>query len=319
MIADAAWPDLRSGAAGRRPGHHRGPGQRQAARYADRAARARPRGSRSARARIRQGPAPARRRSAAQGHCRSRPAGEYRRMMRRARLAACCLLALCRAAGFSRSTAAAAAVRWRQPCARSQVAPIAGQSGWLMRNKLIDRLGEAGQRRRALPARRRRSTTISPRSASAATARRRRSGGRLRARYQLVELANGTVVLDATAGSDAGIDIVSSEYATVAAEQTALENLVRHRRRPDRRARWRSTRRGRSRGEVKASKASRSPARSTSPTAGSASICFMAPTKRSRGRWRARLVEALGREQVRDRRRRHQVGSGVAGRRSRAR
>jgi LPS-assembly lipoprotein len=33
------------------------------------------------------------------------------------------------------------------------------------------------------------------------------------------------VVLDATAGSDAGIDIVSSEYATVAAEQTALENL----------------------------------------------------------------------------------------------
>ena len=30
---------------------------------------------------------------------------------------------------------------------------------------------------------------------------------------------------DATAGSDAGIDIVSSEYATVAAEQTALENL----------------------------------------------------------------------------------------------
>ena len=34
------------------------------------------------------------------------------------------------------------------------------------------------------------------------------------------------VVLDATAGSDAGIDIVSSEYATVAAEQTALEQLA---------------------------------------------------------------------------------------------
>jgi LPS-assembly lipoprotein len=47
----------------------------------------------------------------------------------------------------------------------------------------------------------------------------------LRARYQLVNLANGMVVLDATAGSDAGIDIVSSEYATVAAEQTALEDL----------------------------------------------------------------------------------------------
>ena len=36
----------------------------------------------------------------------------------------------------------------------------------------------------------------------------------------------GTVVLDATAGSDAGIDVVSSEYATVAAEETALERLT---------------------------------------------------------------------------------------------
>ena len=43
----------------------------------------------------------------------------------------------------------------------------------------------------------------------------------LRARYRLVDLKTGEVVLDATAGSDAGIDIVSSEYATVAAEQTA--------------------------------------------------------------------------------------------------
>jgi LPS-assembly lipoprotein len=34
-------------------------------------------------------------------------------------------------------------------------------------------------------------------------------------------------VLDATAGSDAGIDVVSSEYATIAAENTALENLSR--------------------------------------------------------------------------------------------
>jgi hypothetical protein len=47
----------------------------------------------------------------------------------------------------------------------------------------------------------------------------------LRARYQLVDLANGAVVLDATSGSDAGIDIVGSEYATVAAEQTVVEQL----------------------------------------------------------------------------------------------
>ena len=40
-----------------------------------------------------------------------------------------------------------------------------------------------------------------------------------------MDIGNRPVVLDATAGSDAGIDIVSSEYATVAAEQTALENL----------------------------------------------------------------------------------------------
>ena len=49
----------------------------------------------------------------------------------------------------------------------------------------------------------------------------------LRARYQLIDAATGTIVLDATAGADAGIDVVSSEYATVAAEETALENLAK--------------------------------------------------------------------------------------------
>ena len=42
---------------------------------------------------------------------------------------------------------------------------------------------------------------------------------------EVVDLASGDIILDATAGSDAGIDIVSSEYAVIAAEQTALENL----------------------------------------------------------------------------------------------
>jgi LPS-assembly lipoprotein len=54
------------------------------------------------------------------------------------------------------------------------------------------------------------------------TTRERRT---LRARFQLVDLAKGTVLLDDTAGSDAGIDVVGSEYATIAAEDTALENL----------------------------------------------------------------------------------------------
>ena len=48
----------------------------------------------------------------------------------------------------------------------------------------------------------------------------------LRARYQLVDPASGAVLLDATAGSDAGIDVVGSEYATIAAENTALERLA---------------------------------------------------------------------------------------------
>jgi LPS-assembly lipoprotein len=105
-----------------------------------------------------------------------------------------------------------------------EVGPIAGQSGWLVRNKLIDRLGQAGQ-----GAAYRLDVTLDDgitafgiRSDRAATRERRT----LRARYQLVSLATGEVVLDATAGSDAGIDIVSSDYATVAAEQTALENLA---------------------------------------------------------------------------------------------
>ena len=107
-----------------------------------------------------------------------------------------------------------------------EVAPIEGRAGWLVRNALNDRLGVAGG---DSPARYRldvrlddsleglgvlRDDTIS---------RERRT---LRARYQLVDLASGEIVLDATAGSDAGIDVVSSEYATIAAEQTALENLA---------------------------------------------------------------------------------------------
>ena len=105
-----------------------------------------------------------------------------------------------------------------------QVAPIAGQAGWLVRDKLLDRLGEAG---RGTASYRldvtldENITSFGLRRDQAATQERRT----LRARYQLVDLRNGMVVLDATAGSDASIDIVSSEYATVAAEQTVLDQL----------------------------------------------------------------------------------------------
>jgi LPS-assembly lipoprotein len=106
-----------------------------------------------------------------------------------------------------------------------EVGPIAGQAGWLVRNKLIDRLGEAGKGDAAYRldvTLEENITAFGLRRDQAATRERRT----LRARYQLVRLTTGEVVLDATAGSDAGIDIVSSDYATVAAEQTALENLA---------------------------------------------------------------------------------------------
>ena len=104
------------------------------------------------------------------------------------------------------------------------VAPIDGRSGWLLRNALNDRLQSGGDATSAFRLEIelddqiagfgvRRDDTIT---------RERRT---LRARYRLVDASNGAVVLDATAGSDVGIDVVSSEYATVAAENTALERL----------------------------------------------------------------------------------------------
>ncbi len=104
------------------------------------------------------------------------------------------------------------------------VAPIDGKAGWLMRNALNDRLG----RDRATPAQYRLEVELDD-SISGFGVRRddaiTRERRTLRARYRLVDAAKGTVLLDSTAGSDAGIDVVSSEYATVAAEDTALERL----------------------------------------------------------------------------------------------
>jgi LPS-assembly lipoprotein len=107
-----------------------------------------------------------------------------------------------------------------------QVAPIEGQSGWLVRNELVERLGDganAGAARYRLEVELDDDITSFGIRGDRAATRERRT---LRARYRLVEIERGTVVLDATAGSDAGIDVVSSEYATVAAEQTALERLA---------------------------------------------------------------------------------------------
>ena len=131
------------------------------------------------------------------------------------------------AAGSSRCTPAAATAPWRRGLAAVEVPAIEGTGGL------------AGAQRAGRPARRGRQRDTARYRLDVrlddkleglgllsddTIGRERRT---LRARYQLVDLASGAIVLDATAGSDAGIDVVSSEYATIAAEQTALENLSR--------------------------------------------------------------------------------------------
>jgi len=104
------------------------------------------------------------------------------------------------------------------------VTPIQGQVGWLVYNKLKERLATgnpSGARYRLDVELDDDIVGLGIRGDRAVTRERRT----LRARYRLTDLNSGLVVLDATAGSDAGIDVVSSEYATVAAEQTAVERL----------------------------------------------------------------------------------------------
>lgn len=113
-----------------------------------------------------------------------------------------------------------------QGLAAVEVAPIEGRGGWLVRNALRDRLAQSGS---AGAPRYRLDVLLDDQLeglgllTDETVGRERRT---LRARYQLVDLSTGTILVDASAGSDAGIDVVSSEFATIAAEQTALENLA---------------------------------------------------------------------------------------------
>ena len=105
------------------------------------------------------------------------------------------------------------------------VVAIEGRNGWLMRNALNDRLGTQNN----VSTQFRLVVTLDDwisgfgvRADDTVTRERRT----LRARYQLISTATGETVLAATAGSDAGIDVVSSEYATITSENSALENLT---------------------------------------------------------------------------------------------
>lgn len=106
-----------------------------------------------------------------------------------------------------------------------QVEPIEGKAGWLMQNALKDRLSAMGQGTPRYSLR----ITLDDRieglgvRADDSVTRERRT---LRARYQLVDMTTDETLVDETAGWDAGIDVSSSDYATVAAENSALERLT---------------------------------------------------------------------------------------------
>jgi len=129
------------------------------------------------------------------------------------------------ACGLSPMYAGGGSAAVAQGLAAVDVPAIPGQGGWLVRNALQDRLGVAGNSAAAYRLDVRLDDSLEALGVlnDDTISRERRI---LRARYQLVDASSGEILLDATAGSDAGIDVVSSEYATIAAEQKALENLA---------------------------------------------------------------------------------------------
>ena len=141
-------------------------------------------------------------------------------MIRPAVLAATLLLGAC---GLRPLYSGGASGQVAQTLQSVSIGPIGGRAGWLVRTALEDRLGKdtANTRYRLEVELDDRITGFGIRRDDAVTRERRT----LRARYRLIDAAAGAVLLDASAGSDAGIDVVSSEYATVAAEQTVLERL----------------------------------------------------------------------------------------------
>lgn len=106
-----------------------------------------------------------------------------------------------------------------------EVSAIGGQSGWLVRNALNDRMHRQGESaaRYKLEVELDDDITGFGTRLDNTISRERRT---LRARYRLIDAATGSVLLDQTAAADAGIDVTQSDYATLAAEQTALERMA---------------------------------------------------------------------------------------------
>lgn len=108
--------------------------------------------------------------------------------------------------------------------AQISIAPISDRGGYFLREELVRRIGpgDAAPRYRLEVAIDDQITGFGIRGDTSISRERRA----LRARYRLIEIETNAVVLDATAGADAGIDVVQSEYAVVAAENSALERLA---------------------------------------------------------------------------------------------
>lgn len=136
---------------------------------------------------------------------------------------ACLALAAC---GLSPMYAGGGSGPVARGLASVAVPAIEGRSGWLVRNALTERLrtGDAATPRYRLDVRLDERLEGLGVLADDTTTRERLT---LRARYQLVDTADGSIVLDASDGTDAGIDVVSSEYAVIAAEQSAEERLAK--------------------------------------------------------------------------------------------
>ena len=113
-----------------------------------------------------------------------------------------------------------------QGLAGIEVPAIEGRSGWLVRNALNDRFhaGAAAETRYRLDVRLDEKLEGLGVLGNDTVSRERLA---LRARYQLVDAETGAIMLDATDATDAGIDVVSSEYAVIAAEQSAEERLAK--------------------------------------------------------------------------------------------
>lgn len=105
-----------------------------------------------------------------------------------------------------------------------EVGPIDGKAGWIMAQQLKQRLAPVptGSGTYRLNIDLNDQLTSFGISLDNSVSRERRT---LRAHYTLVDVASEKVVLEETASSEAGIDLTQSDFATIAAEEMALDRL----------------------------------------------------------------------------------------------